>query len=662
MIIAVGWATLSFAQSTDSIPLLDSYDLDDLVVSSQKARKAVEVNADGSLRLSADLPSEQPSFMGSGDALFLLRSLPDISTAGDLRAAMNVRGGSTGQNLFLVDGVRVISPLHMLGMYSAFNPAYYRSYTFSPSAMRATEANASSGMFRAHSGENPDSVFEGKASVGLIESHGAFRIPLRKGRSSLSIGIRQSYLNLLFPRILTLGESVLKYGFTDANLGFKASLGDASLLSASFFANRDALSLRNDISREKEGSFSWWNLAAGLSLRHRAWVWQLAYSRVSNGFRLNEGGREIDLPSWFSQLYAKADFEWRDFRFEGDINRRFSSGQQNRAGSDGNISDPSSQSYEFNLGAHWERSFFSRLNLGAGLRATLYHSGRFNTAVLQPRLSAAWEFSPDLALRFSYGRFVRFDRQIEESDVGLPVDFWVCAGQSIKPDDVHALSLGLGGYFSPLAVSFSIEGYYKAFVNVLEFDGSVLDFISPSYSPLGSLISGRGFAAGLSLSLMRQIGKVRGRVSYNLGVARARFSKYGPDYFPLLHDRPHDLNVNLSYSPVSPLTVALSFVYASGSPYTQARLGYMIGENLILEYFPHNSSRLPDYKRLDLSVNWDFPPAGRVRQSLNLSIYNMAAFHNVLFRYMRYSLDQGITQKESVMKAVIPSLTYSIEF
>ncbi len=38
----------------------------------------------------------------------------------------------------------------------------------------------------------------------------------------------------------------------------------------------------------------------------------------------------------------------------------------------------------------------------------------------------------------SYGRHVRFDRLIEESDNGLPTDFWSCVNGIIKPEDTHS--------------------------------------------------------------------------------------------------------------------------------------------------------------------------------------------------------------------------------
>ncbi|MDE5661745.1 MAG: TonB-dependent receptor, partial [Muribaculaceae bacterium] len=251
---------------------------------------------------------------------------------------------------------------------------------------------------------------------------------------------------------------------------------------------------------------------------------------------------------------------------------------------------------------------------------------------------------------------------IEESTGGLPADFWTCSTDAALPEDVHGVEAGVSGVIPLTAVRFSAEGYYRRMLHSLEFGGSILDLANPSFDPMGHVIDGSGYAAGFSLTLMRQVGSLRGRIGYNIGVSRLRFERYGSHYVPSAHDRLHDLNATLSWTVFRPLVVTAAFTYATGTPYTQARYGYMIGENLICEYFPHNSSRLPSYKRLDLSATWTIRHGGRFAHKINVSVYNAAACRNILFRYTTYTPSEGIVQRESVMDTVIPSLSYAFEF
>lgn len=647
---------------TDTISSGPSYELEEIVISGSKETKLITVEETGGLRLTGDLNGETPSFMGGGDMLSLLYTLPSVTTAGDLRAALNVRGSPSGSNLFESDGARVFNPLHMLGLYSAFNPAYYKSYDFFPGYKPATAGGVPGAQMQAFSETKPVERVEGKLSAGIIESHGALRIPLSKGRAMLSLGARRSYLGLLFPDILTLGESVLRYGFTDLNLGFSAKFPRDGLLHVSFSGNRDVLYMSNRDGGGRDGDFGWKNMAASAAYSRGISVTSLAFSGISNNFYLDEGGRVIDLPSRMWQLTARQHLSLGNLSLEGDFNFRKSSGQRNVVLDSQATVDGASSSEELNLAALWRRLLAGeRLDLSAGVHLSLYHSGRFNTLSLQPRINLGWSPAPDLSLTLSYGRYVKYDRQIEESSVGLPVDFWVCSSKTVRPEDVHSVEIGFTGYIPVIGSTFILQGYYKHISGVTEFGGSILDFLNTGYSPLDNLAEGNGYAAGVSVSLMRQQGRLRGRLSYTYGVARARFERYGGDWIPTAYDRPHDLNVSLSYSILSSLTASASFTFASGAPYTMARFGYMIGENLICEYYPHNSSRLPAYRRLDFSLVWKFGSA-KLRQSLGLSVYNILGLHNVLLSYMAYTSEEGITKKEAVMKAVIPSLTYTIEF
>ena len=115
-------------------------------------------------------------------------------------------------------------------------------------------------------------------------------------------------------------------------------------------------------------------------------------------------------------------------------------------------------------------------------------------------------------------------------------------------------------------------------------------------------------------------------------------------------------------APISSLTLALNFIYATGTPYTREKYGYMIGENLICEYFPHNSSRLPDYRRMDIGATWLIHSSPQLNQRLQLSVYNVLGLRNTLFSYTTYSTDNGIERLSSVMNTIIPSLAYTIEF
>ena len=67
----------------------------------------------------------------------------------------------------------------------------------------------------------------------------------------------------------------------------------------------------------------------------------------------------------------------------------------------------------------------------------------------------------------------------------------------------------------------------------------------------------------------------------------------------------------------------------------------MIGEKLIAEYGRHNSARLKDYHRLDISASYKFPGRrnGRFLNSINLTVINVYGKENTELRYYKLSLE-----------------------
>lgn len=655
--------SISFIQNDihqDTIPDIIS-DLDEFIITSTGSRKTIGIDKDGSISIDARFLSDQPSLLGSNDPVAFIKSMPSALTTHELQPGLLVRGSGHGANTFEVDGARVMNPMHMLGLYSAFNSSFYKSFSFIPGYFPATEQNATGGILKAFSNMAPDSVFSGKINIGMVESNFGLQIPLKRNTSSISIGLRKTYVNLLFPDILKLGKSTLDYGFTDINTSYTMLLPNNDHLKASLFMSSDNMSVSADKNGDVEGSFGWKNLAASTIWKHGKISSILAFSSFSNKFIIQEGGQSLNLPSSFLQASLKENFQFKRFQISTDINFRHSSGQHNIA-----IDNPpgkqSSNALEWNIAASNNFSISHNLDIDAGIRLSFYHSGNFNSFFPLPRLRINIKPSQSLSIYASYSRLARFDRLIEETTGGLPADFWTNASCNVPPEDVNSFEIGTLGEITSTGISCSIDAYYKILRNSLEFDGAILELISPSFLPLDHIITGKGQAYGISFTASRQFGVLRGRISYNFGRSRLKFDKYGDSSFPASFDRPHDLSASISWNIISSLMVAANFTHATGTPYTAAKYGYMIGENLICEYFPHNSSRLPDYNRLDVSAIWTFHSHGKARHSLSLSIYNALASKNILFIYSDYSIDKGIRNRKSEMKAVIPSLSYSIEF
>ena len=632
--------------------IMPGQELEAVTVTATGPRRVVRLRDNGAVELDGAFLGEQVTMLGTGDPLAVVRTLPSVATSVELQASVCVRGMSTGDNLFTSDNARVISPLHMLGLFSAYNPAYYRRYVFRPGRVPMTEGPLAGGSFAAESGVMPDSILCGSVSAGLIESHGAVRIPLTEGLSA-GIGLRHSYLDAIFPDILKLGDSRLKYGFSDLNADVKWKVSQRDVLRLSYFGNRDRMNIESSKKGVKDGELGWRNNAASLSWFRGDAETFVSISDYRSHTDINEGGRELRIPGRMTEYKAAATVPLGPFTVGADVIHRHTSGQNGYG---------EASSWEYSLSAEGHFALNKHITLTAGLRVAGYHNGSYRLFRPQPRLELSGDLGRGFSAYISGGRRVMFDRLIEESGAGLPMNFRVLAGRQVAPSDVWGVEAGIRGRLGESGIYVGLEVYGRRMLHALEWGGSFINLSSPSYNPLSDIGDGRGYAAGIEVSAMRYIGKVRGRIGYNFGTSKVKIDRYGDSYIPSSCDRPHDLNISLNYNPLRPLTLSASFNYASGTPYTRAKYGYMIDENLICEYFPHNSSRLPAYKRLDLAAAWKITGRGRLSHTFTASVYNATVARNVLFRFPEYSVKDGIRQQESVMKAVIPSITYTLDF
>ncbi|HEX9654675.1 MAG TPA: TonB-dependent receptor [bacterium] len=86
--------------------------------------------------------------VGEPDLFRTLQNLPGVSSPNDYSSELFIRGGSSDQNLILLDGAVVYNPYHLLGLAGAFNPDIVE------------QVNLSLGGFSARYGDRLSSVID----------------------------------------------------------------------------------------------------------------------------------------------------------------------------------------------------------------------------------------------------------------------------------------------------------------------------------------------------------------------------------------------------------------------------------------------------------------------------------------------------------------------
>lgn len=255
---------------------------------------------------------------------------------------------------------------------------------------------------------------------------------------------------------------------------------------------------------------------------------------------------------------------------------------------------------------------------------------------------------------------------ISNTNSPTPLDIWLPTSTYIKPLIADQVALGYFRNFKNNAIEASAEVYYKKMRNVIDYKNGAELFLKEDLET--ELLRGEGYAYGLELLVKKQQGNFTGWIGYTL----ARSMREVPginngEAYPSSYDRTHDISVVLSYALGEYWTLSSTWVYATGNPTSYPASKYNVQGNTLYYYTGRNSTRIPDYHRLDLGATYDFKKNAnrRYKQSVNISLYNAYARRNaysVTFKQNSDNPNISEATRLSIIGSVIPSVTYNFKF
>jgi hypothetical protein len=274
-----------------------------------------------------------------------------------------------------------------------------------------------------------------------------------------------------------------------------------------------------------------------------------------------------------------------------------------------------------------------RINVGARYSTFLVQKRFYHS--IQPRVSARALLSDDFSVKAGYSYMSQYIHLLSNSSISLPTDLWVPVTKRIVPMNTHQVAVG-AFYNLKKTVDFSAEIYYKTMDNLLEYkDGASFFGVSTGWEEKVNM--GRGWAYGFELMAQKSVGKTTGWVAYTWAKSERLFDRTGQEVnfgrvFPAKFDRRHDISIVVSHKFSPKFDIGATWVFSTGNATTLAlqqynaasiegNNGYYSGYNL--DYFEsRNNYRMPNYHRLDLSVNFHKKKKHGTR-TWNISIYNV---------------------------------------
>ncbi len=656
-----------------------------------------------------DVPMKQidklPALMGERDVMKVIQLLPGVQSGNEGTSGIYVRGGGPDQNLILLDGVPVYNASHLFGFFSVFNSDATKSVKLTKGGFPARFGGRLSSVVEINMKDGSREKWGGSGTVGLIASRFMVEGPVVKGKSSLMLAARRTYIDLLIqPFLVAANGEMAGYYFQDLNLKYNHDIGENSRIYASLYTGKDEFyyqyTFRDGtyLSRERAG-FDWGNITS--ALRYNYQVGSKGFLNITgtySRYRYHLGYEDLERYQGQEDIIGYRYFsQIQDLGLKADMDYRLSQKHFLRFGLNGTrhhfqpgaiqFQDGNLDSTILNSESIYTQDYFAyiedeikvnqRLSLNPGLHFTLYRVGETNYKSVQPRFSSRYLITEDLSVKASYAFMQQYLHLLTNSNVGLPTDLWVSSTEKIPPMNSHQVAAGVARMLYEKRFEFSLETFYKRMTGLITYKNGA-GFLNGGDWQERVETGGLGESYGAELFLQKKTGRLTGWIGYTLSWSNRHFPgtrvNNGNPY-PYKFDRRHDLSFVCNYEHTEKLDFGLSWVYGTGNAITMPE-GYFYSENLQSPSFPYgtaynidygekNGFRMEAYHRLDLSVNYT-KPKKKGEAIWSFSVYNAYSRANPFFYNWEteYSPDgQGRTYLAKLaLFPLIPGVSWTRNF
>ncbi len=655
-------------------------------------------------RLSASSIRSTPVIFGESDVVKTLQLQPGVSVGIEGMAGMYVHGGDNDENQFLLDRIPLYQVNHLGGLFSAFNAEALHGVDFYKSSFPARMDGRLSSFMDVHSKDGSfTDGHHGSFRLGLTS--GAFNIDGSvggSGRTSYSLAVRRSWLDLISTPLLALVNSVsddekvkLRYAFMDLNAKASHRFSERSKASVMLYFSDDLLHGGSE-SGLSEGDtwydndktrMHWGNLVVS-----GAWDYVFSptlsgdmtagftryFSRMKHDY-YNEDKSDsevisslrdvIDNKNTITDWILQADFRWcpspahkvdfgvgytRHSFLPSRTVRTLERDGENWSANDG-ASTYRGNEVKAYMSDDWRVS--SRLWINAGVHLSLFNLDGTTHGGVSPRLSVRYLPVDGWTLKASYSRTTQYVHQLSQSFISLPTDQWIPVTGGFKPLVADKVSAGVGKLFGDKYMV-SAEAFYKWMHNLIEYRDEYY-LIPPSLMWDAQLTSGDGTAKGFDFKLERTVGALTGHLSYSLLWADRTFAdrNHGKTY-PARFDNRHKINFLLNWRVSGKCEINASWTGMSGNRFTLPTQmwdapGFADGGTSVPLDVGLNNYRLPFYHRLDLGVT-----VRNRRGFWNFSLYNAYCNMNVVAVRRDERKGRPVFQQFHLFP-IIPSFSYT---
>lgn len=649
-----------------------------------------------------------PQVLGETDVMKIVLTLPGVQSVGEGTSGLNVRGGATNQNLILYNDATVFNPSHLFGFFSTFNPDVLKNVELYKSGITADYGGRLSSVMDVRAREGNLKKLTTTGGISPVTARLTFEGPLVKEQTSFLVGVRSTYSNWILRQLDAKELQNSTASFYDINASINHKINNNNQLYVSGYMSQDKFSLNSDTLYEysdKNASVKWTHaFSKKLFGVVTSSISDYRYEVSSDSNPVEASSLQFSIGQW----NVKADINYQlDEKHNitagiSTVRYKLSPGNYQPIGEASTIIPDviqDEQGIESAVYIGDNIDLTPRLSVYAGLRYSFYQllgerqvfiyeegtAKRESTITdtvqyskgkrvasyhgAEPRISIRYMLPGNASLKISYNRMRQYVQMLSNTTAIAPTDIWKLSDGYIKPQIGDQYAVGFYKNVRRNTVETSVEAYYKEIQNATDFiDGAELLL---NHHLETDVLAAKGKAYGIELMIKKSVGKLNGWVSYTY--SRSLLKTSGPsaietvnrgEYYASSYDKPHAVNFIGNYKFSRRFNFSLNTTYSTGRPITEPIAIYDLGGSQRILFEDRNASRIPDYFRVDISINVEgnHKVHKLAHSSWTFAIYNLTGRNNAYSVFFRSEGGKINGYQLSVFAKAIPTITYNFKF
>lgn len=694
-----------------------SSNLEQVTVSSKSADNNVKRPLMGVSTMNIKELKRIPTVLGEIDVLRGLQMLPGVTSVGEASNGVNVRGGTTDQNLMLLDDAPIFNPTHMFGLFSAFPSDAISNFDLYKGNVPSKFGGRTAAVLDVSLANPSLTKTKAQFAIGLVSNKALIDMPIIKDKLGIMIAGRLALNDFLLPVVSDKLEDI-KAKFADATVKLFYKINNKNTFTLTAYNSYDFVQtnilggINNINSTTTQYDYRTLNFS-GKWLKVINDKTNIQTILVSSKYapqtllpELNTNNKvKIYQDINFKQIRTNLNYNRNNHIFEAGLDGTvytINPGEliPGTSTAVSAISTPIEKGVE--LGAFLEDEFkvSEKLTISAGIRYSAYASigpGNYRLYAegeektlrsvvdslsfgngdiakqyggIEPRIGINYAINDESSIKIGVNTMRQYLQVISNTTTPIPTSRWKSSDYNIKPQKSQLYSIGYFRNLNDNVFEISTEAYYKTTDNILDYKPGASFLLQSNIET--ELLQGINKSYGLELMFSKKKGELTGWANYTYarslnkvyeGPSNTQQINYG-NWYSTNYDRPHTFNAAIVIAQTKVHDFSFNFTYSTGRPFTVPKAFIQSNGVNYPFYTERNNSRIPDYHRLDFSWNIYNPKNlnKKYKGNWNFTIYNLYGRKNAYSVFIRSTERISTPYKLTVFGAPIPSLSYNFKF